>query len=73
MKNLQTKLGQTVEVKIDSKTQMATVNGKKLAFVRDNQIKVLNDMILTDASLNLVKEEMSKQFVKKVESTKKRK
>ena len=73
MKNLQTKLGQTVEVKIDSKTQMAQVNGKKLAFVRDNQIKVLNDMILTDASLNLVKEEMSKQFVKKVESTKKRK
>ena len=62
-----------VEVEINTKTQMATVNGRKLMFIRDNQVKVLNDGILVQSALNLVKEEMTKQFVKKVDNTKKRK
>ena len=43
MKNLLAKNGQMVEVEINTKTQMATVNGRKLMFIRDNQVKVLND------------------------------
>ena len=73
MKNLLAKNGQMVEVEINTKTQMATVNGRKLMFIRDNQVKVLNDGILVQSALNLVKEEMTKQFVKKVDNTKKRK
>lgn len=73
MKNLLAKNGQMVEVEINSKTQMATVNGRKLMFVRDNKVKVLNDGILAESALNMVKEEMAKQFVKKTEVAKKRK
>ncbi len=73
MKNLLAKNGQMVEVEINSKTQMATVNGRKLMFVRENKVKVLNDGILAESALNMVKEEMAKQFVKKTEVAKKRK
>lgn len=73
MKNLLAKNGQMVEVEINSKTQMATVNGRKLMFVRDNKVKVLNDGILAESALNMVKEEMAKQFVKKTDVAKKRK
>lgn len=72
MKNLTTKQGQLVEVVIDPKTMFATVNGSKLAMVKDNKVKVLNDMLLTDQSLKAVKDELSK-FIKKEEVSKKRK
>lgn len=65
------KTGQEVEVVIDSKTMMATVDGRKLAVVKDNKFKVWNDTILTDQSLNVVREEMEK-FIKKVETGKKK-
>lgn len=69
---LVTKQGQEVVVTIDSKTMMAKVNGHKLAHIKDNKVKILNDMILNQPSLNVLKEEMSK-FIKKTEETKKRK
>ena len=65
------KTGQEVEVAVDSKTMMATVDGRKLAVVKDNKFKVWNDTILTDQSLNVVREEMSK-YIKKVETGKKK-
>ena len=65
------KTGQEVEVVIDSKTMMATVDGRKLAVVKDKKFKVWNDTILTDQSLNVVREEMSK-YIKKVETGKKK-
>ena len=58
--------GEVVEVVIDSKQQFASLNGKKLAFVRDNKVKILNDMLLTAQSNSMLKQEMTKQFVKNV-------
>ena len=65
------KTGQEVEVVIDSKTMMATVDGRKSAVVKNNKFKVWNDTILTDQSLNVIREEMDK-FIKKVEIGKKK-
>lgn len=65
------KTGQEVEVVVDPKTMMATVNGRKLAVVKDNKFKVWNDTILTDQSLSVIREEMDK-FIKKVEIGKKK-
>lgn len=66
---LTNKQGKLVEVTVDSKQQMATLDGKKLAFVRDNKVKVLNDMLLTEQSMNVVKEELNK-FIKKSDVSK---
>lgn len=74
MKNLQAKNGQTVEVVVDTKNSIATLNGRVIAGVRDNKVKLWNCDLLTDASNKLVVEEMTKQCCKKVEeSNKKRK
>lgn len=74
MKNLQAKNGQMVEVTIDTKNAIATLDGRVIAGVRDNRVKLWNCDLLTDASNKLVVEEMTKQCCKKVEeSNKKRK
>lgn len=74
MKNLTAKNGQMVEVVIDTKKAVATVNGRVVAGVRDNRVKLWNCDLLTEASNKLVVEEMTKQCCKKVdESNKKRK
>lgn len=74
MKNLTAKNGQMVEVVIDTKKAIATVNGRVVAGVRNNRVKLWNCDLLTEASNKLVVEEMTKQCCKKVdESNKKRK
>lgn len=73
MNKLTTKAGQLVEVVFDSKAQVATVNGRVIAGVRDNVVKLWNCDILTDAGNKVVKEAMTQQFCKKVEAGKKRK
>ena len=73
MNKLTTKAGQLVEVVVDSKAQVATVNGRVIAGVRDNVVKLWNCDILTDAGNKVVKETMTQQFCKKVEAGKKRK
>ena len=71
---LQTKKGQTVEVVLDSKKQVATVEGRIICGVRDNRAKLWNCDILTEAGNKTVKEEVQRQFCKKVDETgKKRK
>lgn len=74
MKNLQNKNGQMVEVVIDTKNGIATVNGRVIAGVRDNKVKLWNCDVLTEASNKMVVEEMTSQCCKKVDTnTKKRK
>ena len=73
MNKLTAKTEQLVEVVIDSKKQVATVNGRVIAGVRDNVVKLWNCDILTDAGNKAVKEIMTQQFCKKVEAGKKRK
>lgn len=74
MVKLMAKNGQMVEVVIDTKKAIATVNGRVVAGVRDNRVKLWNCDLLTEASNKLVVEEMTKQCCKKVdESNKKRK
>ena len=70
-----TKQGKQGVVNIDSKSQIAvlTVEGVNylIAYMRDNKVKVKSDLYLNEGDLTAVRTSMN-QFVKKVESGKKK-
>ena len=70
-----TKQGKQGVVNIDSKSQIAvlTVDGVNylIAYMRDNKVKVKSDLYLNEGDLTAVRTSMN-QFVKKVESGKKK-
>ena len=70
-----TKQGKQGVVNIDSKSQIAvlTVDGVNylIAYMRDNKVKVKSDLYLNEGDLTAVRTNMN-QFVKKVESGKKK-
>ena len=65
-----TKSGQEVEVVFNGKDQIATVEGRVVAGITGNVAKLWNCDILTSESNTQVKAEMTKQFVKKIETGK---
>lgn len=72
-----TKNGQTGILTVNTKTQTAfvAVNGVQhlVAYMRDNVVKIKNDMLLNSADMASVKTQMG-QFIKKADtSAKKRK
>ena len=74
--NVTTKNGKqgVVEISKESQSAVVVVNGVRhvVAFVRDQKkIVVKNDMILHDGDLAVVRQELSK-FIKKEDSSKKR-
>lgn len=71
--NTLSKNGESVVVNFDSKTQTATVNGRVIAGIRNNQPKLWNSDILSDAGNKMVKEAMQQRFCKKAVEGKKRK
>lgn len=74
--NVTTKQGTQGLLTIDTKGQKAvtTVNGvdKLVAFIRNNKVVIKNDMLLNESDMAYVKSQMA-QFVKVVETGKKRK
>ncbi len=74
--NVVTKNGKqgVVEISKESQSAVVVVNGVRhtVAFVRDQKkIVVKNDLLLNDADLNKVRQELSK-FIKKEDTSKKR-
>lgn len=71
-----TRKGQEGTLVVDTKAHKAilTVEGVAhlIAYIRDNKVKIKNDMLLSQGDLNSVRLEMN-QFVRVVDNSKKRK
>lgn len=74
--NVTTKQGAQAVLTIDTKGQKATLNvngvDKLVSFIRNNKVVIKNDMLLNESDMATVKSQMA-QFVKTVETGKKRK